>query len=63
LDLLYGTSIGYLDNILQEISSKAVILHNWRDVLFGGGRPEPDEERLKELKQAMLKSRLHLGLS
>ncbi|MDI6641701.1 MAG: phosphoglucomutase/phosphomannomutase family protein [Elusimicrobiota bacterium] len=63
VDLLYGTARGYLDKILREIGCKIFVLHNWRDVHFGGGRPEPDEERLKEMKELQKKNKLHLGLS
>jgi alpha-D-glucose phosphate-specific phosphoglucomutase len=63
LDLLYGTGIGYLDEILAKNGIKCRVLHNWRDVSFGGGAPEPNEENLKELFRMMKKESCHIGLS
>ncbi|MBU2567187.1 MAG: phosphoglucomutase/phosphomannomutase family protein [Elusimicrobia bacterium] len=63
IDLLYGTAKGYLDELLFSAGLKPIILHNYRDVLFGGHRPEPDEERLQELKKIILEKGLHLGMA
>jgi phosphoglucomutase len=63
IDLLYGTGRGYLDTLLKETGCKVSMLHNYRDVLFGGRRPEPDKEALEGLKDLVLKQKLSLGLS
>ncbi len=63
VDLLYGTSRGYLDILLKECGCKLEILHDWRDVLFGGHRPEPNEENLKGLIEIVKKKKFNLGLS
>jgi len=63
VDLLYGTARGYLDFMLDECGVKQIIIHENRDVLFGGHRPEPDEERLAELKKLIKKGKLNIGLS
>lgn len=63
VDLLYGTARGYLDELLKECGCKITVLHDWRDVLFGGHRPEPDEENLKGLIDVVKKKKLNLGLS
>jgi alpha-D-glucose phosphate-specific phosphoglucomutase len=63
VDLLYGTSRGYLDELLDYCGVRQEILHECRDVLFGGHRPEPDEERLAELKKLIKSKRLNIGLS
>ncbi|MDK2885225.1 MAG: hypothetical protein PWQ33_1804 [Pseudothermotoga sp.] len=47
-DLLYGSSIGYLDDLCQTICSDLDVVHNYRNPYFGGGRPESDETRLSE---------------
>ncbi|HEY9702647.1 MAG TPA: phosphoglucomutase/phosphomannomutase family protein, partial [Allocoleopsis sp.] len=40
-DALYSTSRGYLDVVLQHCGCELESLHAYRDVLFGGGMPEP----------------------
>lgn len=49
VDLMYGTAIGYLDDLCSKVCQEIEIFHNYRDPYFGGGRPEPDEERLSLL--------------
>ena len=61
-DILYGTAKGYLDTLLQEASDKVTVLHNHRDVLFGGHPPEPNCENLKDLIQTMKKVKADIGL-
>ncbi|OIN98066.1 hypothetical protein AUJ66_01620 [Candidatus Desantisbacteria bacterium CG1_02_38_46] len=62
-DPLYGTGRHYLEKILQISDCKFQILHNWRDVIFGGGRPEPDEETLRELIAKVKSTRANIGIS
>jgi len=63
-DALYGTGQNYLNVFLSQISRcKIRALHNYRDVLFGGGMPEPSEGYLKELKEFVLENKFDLGLS
>ena len=38
-------------------------IHNERDVLFGGGMPEPAEKYLTELKSFVLENKFDVGLS
>src|SRR5258708_14292464 len=47
-DVLYGTGRGYLDTMLQSTGCRTVVLHDWRDVNFGGQPPEPAEPQLAE---------------
>lgn len=62
-DVMYGTARNYLDTFLQEDAGcKTTVLHNWRDVLFGGNPPEPAKENLSELMALMKKQKPHLGL-
>ena len=63
IDLLYGTARGYLDTLIKETDCKTVVIHNYRDVLFNGQGPKPDEERLKELKNIMKEQKLNLGIA
>jgi phosphoglucomutase len=46
VDLMYGTAMGYLDELCSKLTTEVEIFHNYRDPYFGGDRPEPDEERL-----------------
>jgi phosphoglucomutase len=62
-DPLWGTGRGYLDKVLREHGIKVTTVHDWRDVLFGGRSPEPDDEHLDELRAAMKKKGCALGLA
>jgi phosphoglucomutase len=60
-DVLYGTGMAYLDSLLKEAGCRTTVLHNWRDVNFGGNSPEPADEQLAELKRVMKKEKLVAG--
>jgi phosphomannomutase len=60
---LYSTSRGYLDEVLQHSGVQLESFHDWRDVLFGGGMPEPKGEQLVELVEAVVRDRADLGLA
>jgi phosphomannomutase len=62
-DALYSTSRGYLDEVLLRCGCQLESFHDWRDVLFGGGMPEPKGEQLVELVEAVRKDKADLGLA
>ncbi|BAB75663.1 phosphoglucomutase/phosphomannomutase family protein [Anabaena sp. FACHB-709] len=62
-DALYSTSRGYLDEVLLESGVQLESFHTWRDVLFGGGMPEPKGEQLVELVEAVRRDHADLGLA
>ncbi|MDB9536070.1 phosphoglucomutase/phosphomannomutase family protein [Dolichospermum planctonicum CS-1226] len=62
-DALYSTSRGYLDEVLQQCGCQLESFHTWRDVLFGGGMPEPKGEQLVELVAAVKADHADLGLA
>jgi phosphoglucomutase len=62
-DALWGTGRGYLDKILRDNGLQVKTIHDWRDVTFGGRSPEPGEEHLDELRQAVTSKGLSLGLT
>ncbi|MBI2956614.1 MAG: phosphoglucomutase/phosphomannomutase family protein, partial [Acidobacteria bacterium] len=62
-DPLYGTGAGYLDRFLAEHGIEVHTLHAQRDVLFGGHAPEPADTILEPLRQTVLESGAHVGLS
>jgi phosphoglucomutase len=62
-DALWGTGRGYLDKALRDHGLEVETIHDWRDVTFGGQAPEPGEEHLGELREAVAAKSLTLGLS
>lgn len=62
-DALWGAGRGYLDNILQDNGLEVETIHDWRDVTFGGRSPEPGEDHLDELREAVTTKNLTLGLA
>ncbi|MGH9942928.1 MAG: phosphoglucomutase/phosphomannomutase family protein, partial [Pyrinomonadaceae bacterium] len=62
-DPLWGTGRGYLDAILRAHEVEVETIHDWRDVLFGGRSPEPDDHHLDELREAMRRKGCVLGLA
>jgi len=63
VDLLYGTGRDYLDAILKQAGCEVKVLHNWRDVLFGGSPPEPSSLYLGELVKTVKEEKCALGLA
>jgi phosphoglucomutase len=61
VDVLYGTGRGYLDTFFTQAGCKPVVLHDWRDVNFGGQPPEPAESQLADLVKRMKKDKLVAG--
>jgi phosphoglucomutase len=62
-DPLWGTGRGYLDKALRDKGLEVETVHDWRDVMFGGRSPEPDDEHLDELREAMKRRGCVLGLA
>lgn len=62
-DPLWGTGRGYLDAVLRKHGIDVETIHDWRDVLFGGRSPEPDDEHLDELRESMKRNNSVLGLA
>ena len=62
-DPLWGTGRGYLDEILRRHGLKVTTVHDWRDVMFGGRSPEPEDTHLGDLRAAMKKKGCALGLA
>ncbi len=63
VDVLYGTSLGYLDDFLKDAGVEVEVIHGYRDVLFGGHRPEPSAEFLGELSARIPAVGAQLGLA
>ena len=63
VDLLYGTSREYLDEILEENHVPVEELHGFIDPYFGGITPSCSEENLEELKAMVREKGCHLGIA
>lgn len=62
-DALYTTSRGYLDAILEAWGCQVESFNTHRDVLFGGGTPEPTCEQLAQLIAAVKTDGADVGLA
>jgi phosphoglucomutase len=62
-DPIWGTGRGYLDEALRMHGLEVETIHDWRDVLFGGRAPEPEESHLSELRELVLSKKCALGLA
>ncbi|MCP2727187.1 phosphoglucomutase/phosphomannomutase family protein [Limnofasciculus baicalensis] len=62
-DALYSTSRGYLDVVLDYCGCQTETFNATRDVLFGGGMPEPKAEQLVGLVAAVKNDRADIGLA
>ncbi|MGH9492943.1 MAG: phosphoglucomutase/phosphomannomutase family protein, partial [Terriglobales bacterium] len=62
-DPLWGAAVGYTDTLLQEAGISVASVHSYRDVLFGGHAPEPDDHLLADLRQKMQETGAHLGIA
>ncbi|MDH5704655.1 MAG: phosphoglucomutase/phosphomannomutase family protein [Candidatus Aminicenantes bacterium] len=63
VDLLYGTSREYLDEILEENHIPVEEIHGFVDPYFGGIAPSCSEKNLGELKTLVLEKGCHLGIA
>jgi len=48
---------------LREAGVKVASVHNYRDVLFGGHAPEPDDHQLEDLRKKMRATEAHIGIA
>jgi phosphoglucomutase len=62
-DPMWGSSRGYSDGLLSEAGVKVATVHDYRDVLFGGHAPEPDDHLLDDLRQKMRATGAHIGIA
>jgi len=63
LDLLFGTSREYLDEILEENEVPIEEIHGYVDPYFGGVIPSCTEENLRELRRLVRDKKCNLGLA
>ena len=63
VDAMYGSGNSFIAQILKGTNIKLEFMRNTINPSFGGGRPEPLEENLEELKQRVRKERFDLGIA
>ncbi len=63
VDALFGTARGYLAEILRELGCEVEVLHEVRDVYFGGTGPDPSEKGLARLMEVVKKTKADMGLA
>ena len=64
LDPLFGAGHGILDVVFASAGCDLVeTIHNCRDPLFGGSKPDPTKDRLSELSAVVLDKKADLGLA
>ncbi|MGB7295272.1 MAG: phosphoglucomutase/phosphomannomutase family protein [Candidatus Aminicenantales bacterium] len=63
VDLLYGTSREYLDEILEDNDIPVEEIHGYVDPYFGGITPSCSERNLRELRQLVLEKKCDLGIA
>jgi phosphoglucomutase len=62
-DPLWGAARGYPDTLLKEAGVEVATVHDYRDVLFGGHAPEPDDHLLEDLRSKMRATKAHIGIA
>src|SRR5262252_2349505 len=61
-DPMWGAARGYSDELLRDAGVQVATVHDYRDVLFGGHAPEPDDHLLEDLRKKMRETGAHIGI-
>jgi len=62
-DPLWGCARGYANVLLREAGIECATVHDYRDVMFGGHAPEPEDKLLDALREVMRQSGAHIGIA
>jgi phosphomannomutase len=62
-DPFWGAGRGYSSQILQDRGIETATVHDYRDVLFGGHAPEPDDLLLGDCREKMKQTGAQLGIA
>ncbi len=62
-DPFWGAARGYTDELLREGGVAVESVHDYRDVLFGGHAPEPDDHLLEDCRKKMRETNAHIGIA
>jgi phosphoglucomutase len=63
IDPMWGAARGYSDELLRAGGVQVATVHDYRDVLFGGHAPEPDDHLLEDLRQKMRETGAKIGIA
>ena len=63
VDSMYGSGNSFIAQVLKGTSIKLEFMRNTINPSFGGGRPEPVEENLAELKRRVKNEKFDLGIA
>jgi phosphoglucomutase len=63
VDPLWGAARGYSDDLLRNAGVEVATVHDYRDVLFGGHAPEPDDHLLEPMGEKMRAMKAHIGIA
>src|SRR5579863_4729033 len=62
-DPMWGAARGYSDELLSSAGVQVATVHDYRDVLFGGHAPEPDDHLLEDLRKKMRETGAQIGIA
>jgi alpha-D-glucose phosphate-specific phosphoglucomutase len=62
-DPFWGAGRGYSCHILRQAGVRVETVHDYRDVLFGGHAPEPDDHLLGKCKEKMKEIGAQIGIA
>ncbi|MDE3200466.1 MAG: phosphoglucomutase/phosphomannomutase family protein [Acidobacteriota bacterium] len=62
-DAFWGAGAGYSSDLLRESGVTVETVHEYRDVLFGGHAPEPDDHLLGDAKKKMMEIGAAIGIA
>jgi phosphoglucomutase len=62
-DPMWGAARGYSDELLRSAGVQVATVHDYRDVLFGGHAPEPDDHLLEDLRKKMRETGAQIGIA
>ena len=62
-DPFWGAARGYTSDLLKTAGIDVATVHDYRDVLFGGHAPEPDDHLLGDCKAKMKETGAHIGVA
>src|SRR5208283_2279572 len=63
VDPMWGAARGYCDELLRSAGVEVATVHDYRDVLFGGHAPEPDDHLLEDLRVKMRETGAQIGIA
>ncbi len=63
VDPFWGAARGYTDALLRDAGVQVATVHDYRDVLFGGHAPEPDDHLLGDCRDKVKETRAHIGIA